>query len=1664
MATVAAMGVCAGSVVIGGDLAITSAKKWAKEKKEKLQLEANMKTTNANSAVVNAHVARDPTTGQLTPMGYEQQMPRDVFNKMMKEQRPASTAVGSKKAESIMEDSEYTKWELTHPEVLKYEVELGWCLNAGTDVEPFARGSIHGSLTKGEENLRYVFTPLHAFLSWEEASTEKVFIRSMYDKERRWFSVKPAWVGVPRSELVSEQMRNTWKDLVAIELPQSFCSMYSLQKAPPSFDHMKFGRLTTFRWGVDEKGQPMLMYATGSVYDDPEQFAKLMSPHKVSTLPGQSGSVMYKWCGPRLIPYGIHVSGTNNREAMPYNLCINSAGIYNHQVRLGIARDPNEKIVVPKKNLDQELKEVQPKIQYCLTESKKYHKKRSGIFSKSAPGEDEAFAIAIAERALRDCEAKYVKNPKEVVLSDFKRAIEQFMEVHPSWKGRLQKDEKPVVSLEEDPWADSQVFDIPTDKIPEITFTAADQLGDPQTEEAKRSRAKKYRYICRFTSGEHSYPKGAMDNNDRIPKDTSQLYSDEWAYTDDQHDQEDEVSQLTVNWDRERQEIYERLHSMGGGMDQGENGNLGRRARKGRFGQYSESESEQPPSKPKEATFDDLYAMAISLAKAETFPNETTKTCVQKLAEVAGVMDAVEKAKPKPPAPLPIKEEVEEYPGEVPVKECVKVSEAKGTPPTVLMPVFNHIPDAVIVSMDITTGWFWGEKGESVIIHIVGLDGKCSVSFAAALAKRWPKSEHGPFKTTGHSLKDQNGLSLYDAHEKYSVGSAILTPADDKCHADVIHLVGKEFSHQCPQKEDMKKCADSLAKLLKQKDYKYAYFPLLGGGVDQDKDKEGRSLPTEWFSFVAPALSEAKTIKKKYLVTPPAGVRIRKRTRRNRKFQTSQSLPSQRPGTQSSQPPPPSVQRPPPHRHYARNIDHTLSVEELNLRSEKYHETKRSGEFRSEEERVALAEQHVADMLNSGCLDLTSSGPLAFARQKVLISDLEKIPTIRRFLSQLRTILGPRKEGEPYCPDKTGFDTLAECYEDHRAPGYNVRRSPMLPPDHAKFAMSDTSNDMISRRGLFKPFKERLRATEDIFFGLPMPPNSKEDIHKSLTYQLGRRLQGSFEGYEEQIDRTVESLLNEFDPVDPSQDLPYLDWTIRQIYDQLDLTKSQGWTEGFKSGTKKTWEDPIDFYELTKMVKLRLFIRMVFGAKAIAFLSPSDAVHFGLKDPEKLFIKDEPHSMEKLEAGKLRLIWAPSLIDTLILGVLTRRFDKQNIACFQHGDTNEYAVGMGHHNLGLARTGEAIADMMQRAKRDGFNSLYGADYSGYDISVTRDAMMEVSRLRKLKLDETKISNLHLAFVEELLDIEHLLLSAHVVQSGDQILEVRVFGIVGSGTLVTGSNNTLANLIQTKTAGARMMHVVSDDNIYYGRIDFTMIEKFGLVLKDTRECAIQRLHGKWAVFDLPFTSHYYSVSHIDSDFDPELDSFVVGEPTAEQFGRPNVQAVYANPSKLFSNLLHKTKETIIDQDILIGVAHALRHTPYLLEFFVNYATRLNPVNYRSITTALRDGTDFLEYSSTQQTADLLGCPSGVSESASMGDGQPEAEPYTRSNRVAPVSILPPPDRKVWSYVMEMVKREKTAKAALRDAITHWRSPTGLFRAPAPRGPFQGDPDSGWDTVM
>lgn len=107
-------------------------------------------------------------------------------------------------------------------------------------------------------------------------------------------------------------------------------------------------------------------------------------------------------------------------------------------------------------------------------------------------------------------------------------------------------------------------------------------------------------------------------------------------------------------------------------------------------------------------------------------------------------------------------------------------------------------------------------------------------------------------------------------------------------------------------------------------------------------------------------------------------------------------------------------------------------------------------------------------------------------------------------------------------------------------------------------------------------------------------------------------------------------------------------------------------------------------------------------------LGPVDLIRYGLSDPVKVFVKDEPHKMEKIRSGKVRIISSVSLVDQIIERLL---HGVQNVNEIDMWPDCPSKPGLGLHDDGMKAITQNLKDLL--ALR---GEVMCTDVSGWDWS------------------------------------------------------------------------------------------------------------------------------------------------------------------------------------------------------------------------------------------------------------------------------------------------------------------------------------------------------------
>lgn len=204
-------------------------------------------------------------------------------------------------------------------------------------------------------------------------------------------------------------------------------------------------------------------------------------------------------------------------------------------------------------------------------------------------------------------------------------------------------------------------------------------------------------------------------------------------------------------------------------------------------------------------------------------------------------------------------------------------------------------------------------------------------------------------------------------------------------------------------------------------------------------------------------------------------------------------------------------------------------------------------------------------------------------------------------------------------------------------------------------------------------------------------------------------------------------------------------------------------------------------FELVIKVTIeRLNLLLNFDTESATNLAPSDLVKLGLVDPVSLFIKDEPHTLQKLMEQRYRLIFGVSLTEFII-------------QCLLYGEQNQAEIKVAHNippKSGMGLTDHGISDIW--LYYDTKVSVYGGrgtvvhnDCSGYDWTMQEYGFIS-DHLRRQALNGahdnsfwTRISKAHMFCMARKV----------FLFSDGTMIEQTIPGVLPSGMYNTSSTNS-----------------------------------------------------------------------------------------------------------------------------------------------------------------------------------------------------------------------------------------------------------------------------------
>lgn len=204
------------------------------------------------------------------------------------------------------------------------------------------------------------------------------------------------------------------------------------------------------------------------------------------------------------------------------------------------------------------------------------------------------------------------------------------------------------------------------------------------------------------------------------------------------------------------------------------------------------------------------------------------------------------------------------------------------------------------------------------------------------------------------------------------------------------------------------------------------------------------------------------------------------------------------------------------------------------------------------------------------------------------------------------------------------------------------------------------------------------------------------------------------------------------------------------------------------NGKKDFWLEDWDSVSRLVLERMLLLLEDQLPTK------PSELVLGGYRDPIYVFIKDEPHKLEKINAQRLRIISSVSLVDSVIERVLYSRQNKLEIKLCNY---IPFKPGMGLHDEGQK---ELFAWFQARQKE---YDICSSDIKAWDWSVPE-------WLLKLEVEyRLATGNATGGWARLVRNYSHGLHRKVFQLPSGEMFEQTAPGVVASGTYCTSSGNS-----------------------------------------------------------------------------------------------------------------------------------------------------------------------------------------------------------------------------------------------------------------------------------
>jgi len=199
---------------------------------------------------------------------------------------------------------------------------------------------------------------------------------------------------------------------------------------------------------------------------------------------------------------------------------------------------------------------------------------------------------------------------------------------------------------------------------------------------------------------------------------------------------------------------------------------------------------------------------------------------------------------------------------------------------------------------------------------------------------------------------------------------------------------------------------------------------------------------------------------------------------------------------------------------------------------------------------------------------------------------------------------------------------------------------------------------------------------------------------------------------------------------------------------------------------------------------------------AIRTMNRKERLDYNLMDPVRVFVKNEPHKVQKLDEGRVRLIMSVSLTDKMIEMLLSRHICKLEIQNWLDIPSKP----------GIGFTSEANQAVYEDVTQCGLDMSY-ADVSGWDWGVKEWQILDEAE------SLISLSNQHSEDWNHLLRAKAILEAESVYQFSDgEMVAPNFKGIVNSGKLRTSRGNSWMRVRVADLIGSQKTIAAGDDSV------------------------------------------------------------------------------------------------------------------------------------------------------------------------------------------------------------------------------------------------------------